>query len=563
MKKLFLPVLTAVLLIAAPLSAEAKDITADSEITAVTVYSNRATVTRTATVDVPAGAHTVLFEGLPQNISGDSLRVEGSATADVTFGALSHQQVVTQELTSEKERELSDALQKLRDLIETENAEIQALDARLALLRSIGQTAVKRSNEEFENLQFQPDQWAAAAEAMQSGTAEVLKARQQHQINIRTLNEAVRKVETELRQMRTGQRRTHTVSVPLESAAATKLTVKLSYQVANASWKPVYDARLDTENGDLQIVQYGAVRQLTGEDWRGVALTLSTAQPHRGASPPPLNTVWIRKQPEYKAAPAGARMLGRAAAPMADMAVMSYDGGAMESMAVAESPPPPREARFAGAEIDTGGFVTEYRVAGPATIASDNNETKLMVGAFDVDTALEVHIQPQHTTEAFLVARGTLKGDAPLLPGEVSLFRDGAYVGKSGFPLLRPGEAHDLFFGVDDRIAVKRNTLKDERRQGGMIVRDSILERHYVTEIQNLRRNPVELRVREAMPVSQDGDIKIDIQRNATTAGYAEDVENIRGLLQWNVTLPPQQKTEVKLGWRVTWPANDTVIGLP
>ncbi len=308
-------------------------------------------------------------------------------------------------------------------------------------------------------------------------------------------------------------------------------------------------------------MQYGAVRQLTGEDWRGVALTLSTAQPHRGASPPPLGTVWVRKQPEYKAAPAAARMMGRAAAPMADMAemaVMSY-----EADGVAASPPPPREARFAGAEIDTGGFVTEYRVAGPATIASDNNETKLMVGAFDVDTALEVHIQPQHTTEAFLVARGTLKGDAPLLAGEVSLFRDGAYVGKSGFPLLRPGEAHDLFFGVDDRISVKRNTLKDERRQGGMIVRDSILERHYVTEIQNLRRNPVELRVREAIPVSQDGDIKIDIQRNATTAGYAEDVENIRGLLQWNVTLPPQQKTEVKLGWRVTWPANDTVIGLP
>ncbi|TVQ81981.1 MAG: mucoidy inhibitor MuiA family protein [Micavibrio sp.] len=564
MKKLFLPVLTAVLLIAAPLSAEAKDITADSEITAVTVYSNRATVTRTATVDVPAGAHTVLFEGLPQNISGDSLRVEGSATADVTFGALSHQQVVTQELTSEKERELSDALQKLRDLIETENAEIQALDARLALLRSIGQTAVKRSNEEFENLQFQPDQWAAAAEAMQSGTAEVLKARQQHQINIRTLNEAVRKVETELRQMRTGQRRTHTVSVPLESAAATKLTVKLSYQVANASWKPVYDARLDTENGDLQIVQYGAVRQLTGEDWRGVALTLSTAQPHRGASPPPLNTVWVRKQPEQRAGRASVQEAANVDALQEwrrSAEVRRFEADFADG--VAASPPQARQARFAGAEIDTGGFVTEYRVAGPATIASDNNETKLMVGAFDVDTALEVHIQPQHTTEAFLVARGTLKGDAPLLPGEVSLFRDGAYVGKSGFPLLRPGEAHDLFFGVDDRIAVKRNTLKDERRQGGMIVRDSILERHYVTEIQNLRRNPVELRVREAMPVSQDGDIKIDIQRNATTAGYAEDVENTKGLLQWNVTLPPQQKTEVKLGWRVTWPASDNVIGLP
>ena len=59
-----------------PLSAQAaiEPVTADSKITAVTVYAGRAKVTRAATVHVAAGAQVVTFEGLPAIIFPDSLR---------------------------------------------------------------------------------------------------------------------------------------------------------------------------------------------------------------------------------------------------------------------------------------------------------------------------------------------------------------------------------------------------------------------------------------------------------------------------------------------------------
>lgn len=558
MKKLLLPVLTACMLF--PLPAYAEKFTAESKVTAVTVYTNRAAVTRTAKVKIPKGAHEVVFDNLPAQIAGDSLRVEGSAAAAVTLGALAHEQVVSKELTSAKERELSDALQALRDKIALEQAAMTAQEEKKKLLGQIGTAATNQTNEEFKKLEFQPQQWLAAATAIQEGLAEVLQAQHRHGLNIRTMNEDVKKLETELQKMRTGMRRSYVATVPLEASEATELILELSYQVGNASWQPLYDARLETGDGKLTLVQFGSVKQLTGEDWEGVSLTLSTAQPHRGAMPPRFSPQWLSKYDKGHLV-------------HTQMANLAYNGGgspvggtadfAMSTREAAPRQKVAKKAQFAAAQVETGGFVAEYRVAGPATILSDNNDTKLMVGAFDIDSRLEVHVQPQHTTDAFLVARGKLKGEATVLAGQVNLFRDGAFIGKTHFPLLRPGEEHDLFFGVDDRISVKRNVVKDERKEGGMIIKDSILERHYVTEVQNLRQEPVELRVRETIPVSKDDSIKVEIVKEATTGGYESDIDKIVGLTGWSFSLAPQEKKEVRLGWKVTWPAGDNIRGLP
>ena len=567
MKKLVLPVL--LFCLSLPTAAPAEKFTAESKITAVTVYANRAAVTRTAKVKIPKGAHEVVFENLPAQLAGDSLRVEGSAVADVTLGALAHEQVVSKELTSAKERELTDALQLLQDKVELEKIEIFALNERLAALQKIGDTAPRVIYEDFAPQKFDPDVWAETSANVQNEISEVLRLRHGREMAMRILNEAVQKTSTELRSQKTGQKTSYKVTVPLESAGAGELTLALTYQVNNASWQPLYDARLDTEDGGLELVQYGAVKQLTGEDWEGVSLTLSTAQPNRGTSPPPFRTGWLEHEKNmtadaYRKAVEDtnvrraeiAKQIGGAALP-------TPIGQVQGQLDMSRAAPQKKQARFVPAEIETGGLVAEYRIVGPATILSDNTESKLMVGGFDIESTLEVHIQPQKTTEAFLVARGKLKGETPVLPGAVSLFRDGAFIGKTRFPLLRPGERHDLSFGIDDRISVKRNTLKDESKEGGLIIKDSIIERHFVTELQNLRQRSVTVRLREIIPVSKSGDVKIAILPDKTTAGYKTDVDHMPGLTEWVFPLPAGEKKEALLGWRITWPKEQKLSGLP
>ncbi|OFW96976.1 MAG: hypothetical protein A3J37_08965 [Alphaproteobacteria bacterium RIFCSPHIGHO2_12_FULL_45_9] len=185
-----------------------------------------------------------------------------------------------------------------------------------------------------------------------------------------------------------------------------------------------------------------------------------------------------------------------------------------------------------------------------------------MVGAFDTENTLQVHIKPQISTEAFLVAKAKLKGESPILPGEVSLFRDGAFVGKSSVPLLRPDEDYALYFGADDQVSVKRKILKDEKTDGGMIMRDNVQERHFVTEIQNLHSKPVAIVLQETTPVGQNDEITSDILKDVTTAGYTPDTNNIKGLLQWTFDLDAKAKKDMKLGWKVAWPKDSQISGL-
>ena len=128
--------------------------------------------------------------------------------------------------------------------------------------------------------------------------------------------------------------------------------------------------------------------------------------------------------------------------------------------------------------------------------------------------------------------------------------------------MLRPDDETELAFGIEDNVTVKRNTMKDERSEAGMITKDSVIERHYVTEVQNLHNNPIKIAVLETIPASKDERIKIEIIAEQTTPGYEIDLNNIKGVTRWMTTLKPKQQAAVKLGWKVSWPKGDNISGL-
>lgn len=546
--------------------AYADDITAESKIVSATVYSDRATVTRQAVIEIPAGSHTLIFSNLPTTLFPNSLRAEGSAIASVKFGAVAYKQATATQLPSAQAEELKIKLETLQDQRRALDNEKAALAAKKTFLTNLGSQATLRANENIAEINLKPEQWAGAAQAVYAGISETSAAETQADIKIRDLDRQIYKAQADLNALNSSQYSAFNVTVPFESDGATKLTLDLSYQVPNASWRPTYDARLNTETGKLDLIQYGSVSQSTGEDWKSIKLALSTAQPQRGTSLADLTPYWLDLNVyQTFGAVGGASMdkmvmsnsVARMSAPAAPMAMEMA-----EAVTDQRAEPAPKEASFVAAQIETGGFMTEYKIPGPATVIADGSETKLMVGTFNTESIIQVHIKPQLSTDAFLVSKAKLKGDSPVLPGQVSLFRDGAYVGQSSVPLLRPDEEHPLFFGVDDQVSVKRKVLKDEKSEAGMIVRDNTQERHFITEIQNLHSKPVQVVVKETVPTGRNEKISSEILKAETTAGYEADSANIKGLLRWEFPLEAKAKKDVKLGWKVSWPKDTNLSGL-
>lgn len=542
--------------------AMAEEFEAESDLRAVTVYSDRAALTRRAVIDIPAGAHTVVFKGLSPGMMQESLRAEGQAGTKVIFGAVAARWVAGAELAAEREREITAQIETVGDQVAAAQGEKKALEAKQEFFLSLGKQAALRSNEEIAEINLKPEQWKGAADSVHAGLAETATALRVQDIALRTLNRQMQKLQQELAQVRTGQTNMYEVTVPVEASAAAELTIDLSYQVPGATWAPQYDARLDTKSGKLELVQYGAVTQNTGEDWRDIALTLSTAQPSRGASLPEPETQWLNLYSPQKERFMAKATRGMAMDSMAGAAVMA-EAPAMEmASAVPMSAPAPVEAEFRTAQIDTGGFVSEYKIPGPSNVKADGSESKLMIGPFETESLTQIRIQPQISAEAYLAAMMKLKGEAPVLPGMANLFRDGAFVGQMALPLLRPDEEQHLYFGVDDQVAVNRRVMKDEKSEAGVIARDQVIERHYINEIENLHNAAFDVVVLETVPVSQDEKIRSEIVKDKTTPGYKADTDNIKGLMSWSFKMEPKQKKDVNVGVKVSWPADAELEGM-
>ena len=90
--------------------------------------------------------------------------------------------------------------------------------------------------------------------------------------------------------------------------------LQLEYQVHAARWAPAYTLRLDAEMSGATLEMRAAIAQYTGEDWRDVQLTLSTARLSAWADLPELQSIRIgRQQPrrssDWRPPPAGAEGL--------------------------------------------------------------------------------------------------------------------------------------------------------------------------------------------------------------------------------------------------------------
>ncbi|MBZ4420735.1 mucoidy inhibitor MuiA family protein [Myxococcus sp. RHSTA-1-4] len=264
--------------------------TTEAPITAVTVYSDRARVVRTATLGV-SGTQRVELPRLPDFVDPESIRVEaqGAEVASVDVRPASAPPFPQQEA-----RKLLDTLDRLDDTITRVGAERAAHEAQLAALRRV-QPVVPRGDDDLASrvpamAPLAPATWGTSA-AFLVDTAAKLEAR------IRALADQSESLRTERskRLEEAGQLgarpRKPGIEVAVTLAGTGQAKVQLSYLVPqHVRWYPRYELQLIPEQQRVQVAFSGRVSQETGEDWEGAKLTLSTALPSTATALPRLAT---------------------------------------------------------------------------------------------------------------------------------------------------------------------------------------------------------------------------------------------------------------------------------
>lgn len=537
------------------LPAWAAEIAVESRPSAVTVFPDRAVVTRSGQVRLPAGSHTLVVDGLPSGLIAQSLRVTGSGPAGLLIGSVESKVVARQELVHEHERALNLRLVELKDQRRMLEAQVMALQIRQGFIESLAKSAAEGLKGENADGQMRPDQWEQAWTRLQAGSEQTFKDIVAQDIAVRGVDEQIRKAEADLRAVRTGSKAQARLRIQVESPKDGTMAVAVEYQVPGASWFPVYDARLSTETAKLSLAQFGTVRQRTGEDWAEVALTLSTAQPAQGSQMPELQPWWIMAQtPMLPGAVGSAAPLAAAPAPAAKQEM------AMRKAARDEPEAAPAEQRTA--EVVASEFAAEYRIPGKVAVPADSAEHRFPISSKELSAALSARVVPKRDARAYLHAEIKVEGEAPTLSGPISLYRDGTYIGGARLASFKPGDTAELSFGVDEKVTVEFLPQRGQSGEQGFISKEKRIERRFKTNLANLHGRPLKIMVYDQLPVSRTEEIKVTLLDKDTTPGYAKDVQDRPGILAWTWDAKPGEKKSIDFGYVVTYPPDKVPAGL-
>lgn len=347
--------------------------------------------------------------------------------------------------------------------------------------------------------------------------------------------------------------------IELAAAAATKARLKVTYAVRNARWTPLYDARLETAAKDrkpaLELVRRAEITQSTGEDWSNVALSVSTVRTARGGNAPELSSLIVQypQPPRPQASASGAmdtnrQLLRTAPAPAAKMA---------------EAPEERYRADEQQATADVSGFQVVFRIPGRVSLGASEGAKSLRVSSAAIAPDLSVRAAPVKDPTAFLEASFKQNEDAPLLPGRVSIYRDGVFVGRGLMAAAAKDETVRLGFGADDKIKIERTVLKRNEGSAGLIMTTSKTdERAFKTTVRNGHDFPIRIAIEDQLPVSENEEIQVEMLPS-TTPPTASNIRDRRGVLEWAFEAKAGEVRDITFAWRIRWPKDKGVVIVP
>ncbi|HQB94341.1 MAG TPA: mucoidy inhibitor MuiA family protein [Candidatus Omnitrophota bacterium] len=564
MKKPLLVLILSILWV--PASVFAENVTADSRISQVTVYSNDAFVTRAATVEVNPGDTRVVLPNLVAAFDPDSLRVRGRGTAAVKILGAQVERAFLKETPVARVKELEAQIEGIEDQNKKLENEKNVLKEEKSYLDSIRLFAGQKLPEDLVTRMPTAQDLESTLVFLGTRLKENFSRGLAIDLEIR---ENVKKLEVLRRELAElsgyGQKVKYSVVVDIEVAKAGRLDLEAAYKVGGASWESVYDARAQLDKARTELVTYAIVRQTTGEPWDDVDMTLSTAQVNAGGSMPEVNSWFIHPYQPPVPVNRGKMMYAAKAG-----SLEAKSPGDFDMMRASAAPPQlamePEMmiAETAYTQAESKGISVVYKLPRRVTIKPDGADHKVPVTAQDLVSNFEYSAYPKMVPVAYLKSRVTNAKDIQLLGGKVNVFFEGDFVGNSRIRNIAPGEEFDLYLGADDNVKVKRELLEkksDNVLIGNIPSSTKKIAYKYKLTAENYKAQAGKLSLFEAIPVSQDERIKVKVTQ-ISQEPQDKDWKDRKGVWRWELQLEPKAKKEIFYTVTVEFPRDMTVEGL-
>ncbi len=326
-----------------------------------------------------------------------------------------------------------------------------------------------------------------------------------------------------------------------------KCFFEFSYMTGGAGWEPSYDFRLNEQTKALTIIMKAVVKQESGKDWNRVLLILSDRVPSSNTQVPTLSTwnldVNTPIRPLHKS-----KSLSRASRES-----VAYEGAPMLSEA---SDMASMEYTSSMTQRSYSTLSVEYQIADRLTIKGNGQEEIVSVIQYNLPITKKYLAIPKVQEEAFLLANITDWDTLNLLPGKASVYLDGSYTSDIRIDPSILSDTFPLLVGSDPGIVVNRSLVTAQTTVRTVGAQKRVMKT-YSLGIRNKKKTPIEVIVKDQVPVSANSQISVDILE---LSGGTFNKET--GEVEWKVLVPPMAQIEKRISFEIKFPKNQLVEGL-
>ncbi len=556
------------------------------KITAVTVYRGQALVTRTITTTLAAGDQEVIISGLPENIVPDSLYA--TATEALAVRSVRYRSLAVTNDPREDVRKIDDQLLAAQGVQRRIDSDINTLNARGLYLDKLTGFVTPSASVEMSKGVLNPDALIKTTQFIFAQRDEIAKKL----LDLSTERDQVLK-KINLLQLQREQLtkdsskidRNAVVFVTAEREGP--FTFALNYLVANVDWTPAYSARLSADRKQLNLEYQAVVSQISGEDWKDVALTLSTTRPNMSAEMPALSPMIValsvanppnsisnvrdynrtqqslNRQAHGKDSidydkfsspngttgangPAGASGQ-EGSSELANFGPISDNESLQRNMLAARAQ---NLELAAGDEViriaaknsqpNAEMLAVAYNIAGKVSLASRSDQQMFRISLINLPANFNYTAIPLLTDFIYQGVSTHNTSEVALLPGPYNAYLDGSFAGRGMLPLIAVGQNMSIGFGTETRLRATRELIdKTTDIRGG----NKIVKYNYRLKVRNFMNTPASVRIWDRLPQATDNNVSLTLnpellKPELSTDDFYKTEERPLGLLRWDAVVP-------------------------
>jgi hypothetical protein len=195
----------------------------------------------------------------------------------------------------------------------------------------------------------------------------------------------------------------------------------------------------------------------------------------------------------------------------------------------------------------------EFEIKTPYSIKSGKNPQIIEMETFEMESGYEYQCIPKLDPNAYLMARVMDWKKYNLLDGEVNLYFENTFVGKSLLDTREMSDTLEISLGTDKNIQVKREKLQ-EFSQHKVLGNNKVESISWKISVKNNKPSAIHLKILDQIPVSLDKEIEVDQKK--TSNGTV----NKKGEVTWDINLKAGEKQSIELGYDVKYPSYMNVI---